>query len=104
MDLAQGVKLMLTLAQERYPDKRYDTWARRYCLGIDKTEASWIKAQSDFDKKSKWNDVHCNMLVWFELNDPNRPQKSKDYLKVSLERYLADFFRQEKIPVEHYNR
>lgn len=87
---------MLSTALERHPNKKFDKWARRFVLGIDRTEQAWINSQRNWEK-GPWEDIHMIMCMWYDSQEPGRSQSSKDYLTRSYVMYLNEFFRREKI-------
>lgn len=103
MDLLQSIDYMLKIAVERHPDKRFNQWARRFYMKINRTEKAWIKAQNVGKITGPWDLVHCAMLCWFDSNDPAREKASAAYLKKTCEDRVREFMLSENIPREHYS-
>lgn len=101
MESLKSIDLMLTICLERHSNPKFDAWARRFILGIDRTENSWINAQKNWEK-GPWEDVHMIMCMWYDSQEPGRSQQSKDYLTRSYTMYLKEFFLKEGIPKTQY--
>jgi hypothetical protein len=107
MDLLDRIKEMLCLVIEHHGDKgKWDKWARRFTLGIDKTWHSALEARPDIEPSSS-NTLHIRWdaadaaMVWSLINTPNSPGFGK-HAEWWIEEQIGSVYSRMNLPPQAY--
>lgn len=105
MDLLQQTLSVIRIALEKEPpDSTVSTWARRFCLGIDRTNESRRKIEGSWLYKSEiWFFANGVVLGWQHSTDPTLTQKVRDKNTKHTLSIIAQFYDVCKAPPEQYS-
>lgn len=105
MDLLAQLKLALDLTVERYSDKRWDTWARRFVLGVDrssKTTEHVFKTTVFQDTPIEWSYAFWAVRCWQKSVNPVVTEAERKSAAESCQKTLNEIFVAENVPETHF--